>query len=183
MNILVPLAEGFEEIEAVTIIDILRRAEIGVTTAYIDANPVTGSHGIPVTADRKMSDLRAADFTAVVLPGGMPGSENLKKNAGLISLLKEIHASGGLIGAICAAPIVLGHAGLLEGKKVVCYPGHEHELKGAVITDAPVVVDGAVITAKSAACAIPFALEITGILKGANMKDALKTNLKVYWKL
>ena len=183
MNILVPLAGGFEEIEAVTIIDILRRADIKVITAFLDGNPVTGSHGIPVTADRKLSDLRAEDFGAIILPGGMPGSENLKQSTGVLSLLREIHAAGGLIGAICAAPMVLGHAGLLAGKKAVCYPGYETELKGANVQDSPVVVDGSIITARGAACAIPFALEIVGILGGGNLKDALRTNLQVYWKL
>jgi 4-methyl-5(b-hydroxyethyl)-thiazole monophosphate biosynthesis len=183
MKILVPLAEGFEEIEAVSIIDILRRADITVVTAYLDKNPVTGSHGIPVTADRKISDLKASDFYAMVLPGGMPGSEHLKNDAHIISLLKEIHGAGGLIGAICAAPMVLGHAGLLAGKKATCYPGYESEMTGAVHVDAPVVADGKIITGKGAGCAVPFALEIVGILGGGNLKDALRTNLQVYWKL
>ncbi|HPA73642.1 MAG TPA: DJ-1/PfpI family protein [Spirochaetota bacterium] len=183
MKILVPLAEGFEEIEAITIIDVLRRADIGVVTAFLDKNPVTGSHGIPITADRKISDVRAADFGAMVLPGGMPGSEHLKNSAAVIGLLGEIQAAGGLVGAICAAPMVLGHAGLLAGKKATCFPGMDTELKGAVHVDAPVVVDGRIVTGKGPACAIPFALEIVGILGGGNLKDALRTNLQVYWKM
>lgn len=183
MKILVPLAEGFEEIEAVSIIDILRRADITVVTAYLEKNPVTGSHGIPVTADRKMSDINPADFSAMVLPGGMPGSENLKNSAQIIQALRAVHDGGGLIGAICAAPMALGHAGLLAGKKATCYPGYESEMEGAVHVDAPVVVDGKIITGKGAGCAVPFALEIVGILGGGNLKDALRTNLQVYWKM
>lgn len=117
MNVLVPLAEGFEEIEAVTIIDVLRRADIKVTSAYLQENPVTGSHDIIVIADTGIESVKHNKFDAVVLPGGMPGSENLKKNGTLLQIIKTVSSNGGLVAAICAAPIVLGHAGLLKGKK------------------------------------------------------------------
>ncbi len=181
MKILVPLAEGFEEIEAITIIDILRRADMTVTTSFLDTNPVIGSHGIPVTADRRLSDLTPSDFKAIILPGGIPGSEHLKNSATVLRFLRQINAAGGLIGAICAAPIVLGHSGLLEGKKAVCYPGCENGLTGAQHIDAPVVRDGNIITARGAGCAIDFTLEIVDSLLGSELKNTLRKNLQVYW--
>lgn len=183
MKVLVPLAEGFEEIEAISIIDVLRRAEIDVTTAYLEKNPVKGSHNISVLADKPINDCNANQFDAMILPGGMPGSENLKQNAQVIELLKAIHSKGKLVGAICAAPMVLGHAGILKNKKATCYPGFENQLIGATLVDKPVVVDEKVITGRGAGCAIPFALEIVGILKGESLKNTLKNNLQVYWNL
>ncbi len=182
MNILVPLAEGFEEIEAVTIIDVLRRADIKVTTAYIDKNPVTGSHDIPVTADIEIKTINESEISGIVLPGGMPGSDNLKKNNKVIELVKKINLNGGLTGAICAAPIVLGHAGLLHGKKATCYPGFEEHLKGAIIVKkGPVVTDGNIITARGPGCAMAFALEIIASVNGEDQMTRLKNSMQVYW--
>lgn len=183
MKVLVPLAEGFEEIEAVSIIDVLRRAGIEVVTAHLEKNPVEGSHGICINAERPLFECTADAFDAMFLPGGMPGSENLKKSDVIISLLRGLHAQGKLVGAICAAPIVLGHAGILQGKKATCYPGFENELAGAVVLNQPVVADANVVTGKGAGCAIPFALEIVGLLKGKSAKDTIKNNLQVYWNL
>lgn len=183
MKILVPLAEGFEEIEAVSIIDILRRAEIKVISAYFTANPVKGSHNISISADMPLAECAIEDFDAMVLPGGMPGSENLKNSAKILSMLNSLHDEGKLVGALCAAPMVLGHAGILRGKKATCYPGFEHELAGADVLDRPVVTDANVVTGKGAGCAIPFALEIVGILKGEAAKNTLKNNLQVYWSM
>jgi 4-methyl-5(b-hydroxyethyl)-thiazole monophosphate biosynthesis len=183
MKILVPLAEGFEEIEAVSIIDVLRRANIGVVSAHLGKNPVTGSHGIPVTADTDIAGVKDDDFTGIVLPGGMPGSTNLKESDSVINLVSALHGRGSLVGAICAAPIALGLAGILKGKKATCFPGYETELTGARVLAWPVVIDGNIITAKGAGCAIPFALEIVGILKDRNMKDSLKNTMQVYWEL
>lgn len=181
MKILVPLAQGFEEIEAVTIIDVLRRADLDVTTAHVGGNPVCGSHNIKVTADTNISAIKADDFGCIVLPGGMPGSTNLKNSSAVISLLKNIYSGGGYIAAICAAPIVLGHAGLLHGKKATCYPGNESQLTGATIVNEPVVIDGKIITGKGPGCAIPFALELVGILKNHDKKIKLKNAMQVYW--
>jgi 4-methyl-5(b-hydroxyethyl)-thiazole monophosphate biosynthesis len=181
MKVIVPIAEGFEEIEAITIVDILRRADIDVTTATLSKNPVKGSHGIPVKADRIIKELNMVDFNCIVLPGGMPGSENLKMNDTVLSYIKHIYSKGGYIAAICAAPIVLGQAGVLYGKNVTCFPGYEGELIDANYIEKPVVVDGSVITGRGAGCAIPFALEIVGTIRGNDIREEIKNNLQVYW--
>jgi len=181
MKIIVPFAEGLEEIEAVTIVDVLRRAELNVTTAAVGLNPVTGSHGISITADTLFSQCSADDFTCIVLPGGMPGSEHLRKNSEVISMLHHIHKQDGYIAALCAAPIVLGEAGLLEGKKATCYPGFEKYLRNADCTNSPVAVDGKIITGRGPGCAIPFALKLVEIFKGSKISEELKGAMQVYW--
>lgn len=181
MKILVPFAEGFEEIEAVTIVDVLRRAELNVTTAAVGPNPVTGSHGISITADTLFSRCSADDFNCIVLPGGMPGSEHLRESGEVISMIRRINEQDGYIAALCAAPIVLGEAGLLEGRKTACYPGFEKHLGNADYTDAPVAVDGKIITGRGPGCAIPFALKLVEILKGSDISEKLKGAMQVYW--
>ncbi len=181
MKIVVPLAEGFEEIEAVSIIDVLRRANLDVTTAYIDKNPVKGSHNIEITADTAMDKLEPVDFNCIVLPGGMPGSEHLKNSDTVNTFVKHIYSKGGYVAAICAAPIVLGHAGILYDKKATSFPGNEDQLEGATIVDEPVVVDGTVITGKGPGCAIPFALELVSIFAGEEIRNSLKNAMQVYW--
>jgi protein deglycase len=181
MKIIVPLAEGFEEIEAVTIIDVLRRAGCDVTSAYVGKNPVRGAHGIAVTADADIQVLKESDFGCIVLPGGMPGSENLKKSGKVVSFIQYLLAKGGYTCAICAAPMVLGHAGALRGRKATCFPGFEPHMTGAVPTGNPVEVDGRVITGKGPGCAIPFALEIARELAGEGKKAELAEAMQVYW--
>ena len=181
MKVIVPFAEGFEEIEAVTIVDVLRRADIDVTTAYIDKNPVTGSHNIPVMADKSLSELTPAEFNCIILPGGMPGSINLNNSDTVLSFIENINSKGGYTAAICAAPMVLGNAGLLQGKDATCYPGFEGEMNGANPKDKPVVVDGSVVTGRGAGCAIPFSLELVGLLKGKETMMDIKDRLQVYW--
>ncbi len=183
MKALVPLAEGFEEIEAVSIIDVLRRADIEVVIAYLEKKSVKGSHNICITADMPLSKCTADEFDAIILPGGMPGSENLKQSKAVGDFIRSLHVRGRLVGAICAAPMVLGHAGILKGKNATCYPGFEKELVGAIISDKPVIADKNIVTGKGAGCAIPFALEIIGILKGEEIKNTIKNNLQVYWNL
>jgi len=181
MKVLVLLADGFEEIEAVTIIDVLRRAQITVHTAYTGTNPVTGAHGITVSSERNIDEISFSEYGCIILPGGMPGSENLKQDDRVISLVKMIHENCGYVAAICAAPIVLGRAGLLRGKKVTCYPGFEGELAGAEVIDEPAVQDGPIITGKGPGCAIPFALKLVEILSGPETAQGLKENMQVYW--
>ncbi len=181
MKIIVPFAEGLEEIEAVTIVDVLRRAELNVTTAALGPNPVTGSHGISITADTLFSHCSADDFDCIVLPGGMPGSGHLKESSEVLSMLRHIHEQGGYIAAICAAPMVLGEAGLLEGKKATCYPGFEKYLKNADCTNTPVAVDGKIITGRGPGCAIPFALKLVEIFKGSKISEELRGAMQVYW--
>lgn len=179
MKIIVPLAEGFEEIEAVSIIDTLRRGGLEVITASLHDRVVTGSHGIPVTADKILET--DEKFDGIVLPGGMPGSANLKKDPRIIKLIQEIGKSGGITAAICAAPIVLAEAGILEGKKYTCYPGYENEITGGVHKSEAVIADGKVITGKGAACAIPFALTIVEIIKGKDAAVKLKEQMMAFW--
>jgi protein deglycase len=181
MNILVPLADGFEEIEAVTIIDMLRRAGAAVTSAYLKKNPVTGSHGITITADKSIDDIRSSDFDCIVLPGGMPGSGNLKEDPRVIGMVQEFAAGGKLTAALCAAPMVLGHAGVLKGKRATCFPGYEDQMTGALPVADPVVRDGKIITGRGPGCAVPFTLEVTAALFGKETAAKLKENMQVYW--
>jgi len=181
MNVIVPLAQGFEEIEAVTIIDVLRRAEINVTTVYLKNNPVKGSHDISVTADKNIDDIEASDFKYIILPGGMPGSKNLKEDDRVINLIREIYSRGDYAGAICAAPIVLDRAGVISDKKVTCYPGYENEIVISEYIPEPVVTDERIVTGRGAGCAIPFALELVKMIKGETTAGKLKNALQVYW--
>lgn len=181
MNVLVPLADGFEEIEAVTIIDVLRRAGVQVTSLYLKKNQVTGSHGITLAADKNIDDIRASDYDCIVLPGGMPGSSNLKEDPRVISLVKEVYQAGKVTAALCAAPMVLGHAGVLNGKRATCFPGFEDHMTGATALPDPVVKDGSIITGKGPGCALPFALELVAALAGREKADSLKENMQVYW--
>ena len=181
MKTLIPLAEGFEEIEAISIIDILRRANIQVCTVHLSNNPVNGAHNIPVIADSCINDINSADYGCGILRGGMPGSKHLKESDIVIDMLKDINSRKGIIAAICAAPMALGRAGLLQGKNATCYPGCESDMTGAKTSKNPVVKDGNIITGKGPACAIPFALEIVAALKGENIKNSLKQALQVYW--
>lgn len=182
MRVLVPLAEGFEEIEAITIIDILRRASIDVTTIHPGKqNPVTGSHNIPVKADKHLKEIDIVDYNILVLPGGMPGSENLKNDDKIISFIKHIYSRGGYIAALCAAPIALERAEIIFGKKITCFPGFEKHIRDIDYTGEPVSVDGKIITGKGPGCAIPFTLEIVRILKGDDAMTELKETMQVYW--
>jgi 4-methyl-5(b-hydroxyethyl)-thiazole monophosphate biosynthesis len=181
MKILVPLAPGFEEIEAVTIIDVFRRAGLDVVSACLQENPVTGSHGIAIHADTSLMAVDSASLGAVVLPGGMPGSKNLKDSPEILSLVRELHGRGAIVAALCAAPIVLGHAGILKGKKATCYPGFEGQLAGAEYIPGPFIVDGAIITGRGPGCAIPFALKIVEAIKGGRHFESLRDDMQVYW--
>lgn len=164
------LADGFEEVEALATVDVLRRCGIEVQTVSInETRGVAGAHGINVTADCKMEDvdLSIADF--LILPGGLPGATNLRDCEALQEVLKQHAAKGGNLAAICAAPMVLGGLGLLEGKEATCYPGFEKYMIGAKPGSLPVVQDGNVITGKGPAFAFAFGLKIAEAIKG---KDA-----------
>lgn len=160
-RICVHLAEGFEEIEAIAVIDILRRGGLEVITVSInDEKTVTGAHNIQVVADEIISDINYNIIDMIVLPGGMPGTLNLGSNETLCKQIKKF-STGRLIAAICAAPSVLGNLGVLNGKDATCYPGFESKLIGAnIITDKNVVVSDNIITAKGPRAADEFAFEI-----------------------
>ncbi len=167
MRILLFLAEGFEEIEAVAPIDVFRRAGIDVTTVSVsDKLTVTGAHGIGVNADVifEKADL-SGDFL-IYLPGGMPGTTNLDNHTGLKKLIEKQAAKGATIAAICAAPSILGKMGLLKEKEAICYPGFESFLTDAKISSSTIVKSGNILTAKGPGVAIPFALKIVEELKG-----------------
>jgi len=166
-RILVPLAEGFEEIEAVTIVDVLRRAGLDVTVAGIRPGSVTGSHGIAVTPDAHLGDLDLSLFTMIVLPGGMPGSRNLVQDERVLSLVRRLHGLGKRTAAICAAPIVLHAAGVLEGVPITAHPSVRGQLAGADLRTEPRVVrSGPVTTSQGAGTAMEFALALVADLCG-----------------
>lgn len=154
------LADGFEETEAVTLIDVLRRARVDVVTAGIRARRVTGSHAIPIEADATLADVAHETFDAVVLPGGMPGATHLRDDAGVRALVTAQHAAGRWVAAICAAPIVLGAAGLLRGKRATCYPGFESQLEGATVSTEPVVTDCRIMTSRGVGTALEMSLAL-----------------------
>lgn len=167
-RVLVPLPEGFEEIEAVTVVDLLRRAGVEVRTASLAGRQVTGSHGIRIEADITIDAVDAADYDMIVLPGGMPGADHLKNDARVVSLLQRFASAGRYTAAICAAPGVLAHAGLLEGRTATSFPGflRPDSAPGLQLTDAPVVVDGTVITSRGPGTAIEFSLALIELLVG-----------------
>ncbi len=159
------LAEGFEEIEALCVVDFLRRVGISVNTVSVSGEKtVTGSHGIPVVTDCMISEVDEASATAFVLPGGLPGADNLQADATLKNMLLSADKAKKVIGAICAAPKVLGAFGLLQGKRATCYPGFEAELLGAQAEVSPVVCDGHIITSRGVATAPAFAFALAEAL-------------------
>lgn len=169
------LAEGFEEVEALTPVDFMRRADIEVTTVGVGGEYITGAHGITVKADVCDSDVSAndADIEMVVLPGGMPGTLNLQASAKVNEFIDRAYDKGAFIGAICAAPSILGEKGLLKGKMAVCYPGFEDKLLGATVFQAGVICDGNIITANAAGAAVDFAAQLIAALKGESAADAV----------
>lgn len=173
------LAEGFEEIEALTPVDVLRRAGLEVKTAAVGGGGlvVAGSHGIPTTADIAAEDalgLREG-IEMVILPGGMPGAKNLDEDGTVDAVLRRAWEDGAILAAICAAPMVLGHRGYLSGKRATCYPGFESELAGAEYTAGRVETDGRVVTACGMGAATEFAIELVRILKGGSAAEELRS--------
>lgn len=177
------LAEGFEEVEALTAVDILRRAGIPVKTVSITSSlQVTGAHGISVTSDLLYDNTLFADAAWLILPGGMPGATNLHDFAPLCGLLKaQKESEHGRIAAICASPaVVLGQEGLLKGEKVTCYPGFESMLKGAEVVDAPVVVSGKFVLGNGPANAMVWALAIVKEALGFEEAEKVASGLLLH---
>ena len=168
---LVLLADGFEEIEAVTIIDVLRRADVEVTVVGVGDGPARGSHGIPIVPERHMDQMRIEGYDALLLPGGMPGSAHLKDDKRVLALLKRFNNDGKLVGAICAAPIALEAAGVIEGRRATSFPGLE--LPSARYVEERVVVDGNLVTSRGAGTAMEFALVLVERLVGAEQAQKL----------
>ena len=173
MKIAVLLADGFEEVEALTPIDLLRRANLEVDLIGIEKETVTGAHGIRINVDTVASCADISIYDSVILPGGMPGTLNLDNASITDELLNSVISKGGRIAAICAAPLILGKRGLLEGKEAICYPGFESELLGARISEKSVVTDGLITTAKGMGVALEFAKELVKLFCGEDTKNKL----------
>lgn len=170
------LAEGMEEIEALTVVDICRRAKIDIQTVSITEKPwVTGSHGIKVETDMVFSEVDFDAVDMIVLPGGMPGTVNLENCEPLMQKVDEFYEMGKYIAAICAAPSIFGHRGMLEGRKACCYPSFEEQLAGAQVSRNPVEDSAHVITSRGMGTAIDFALRIVTCVNGQQCADAIKT--------
>ncbi len=179
-RVLVPLAEGFEEIEAITVIDVLRRAGVEVTVAGTVSGPIRGSHGVPVTADKLLQEVDPAGFDMIVLPGGSKGVEHLKEHPKVLPLLGEFSAKGKYIGAICAAPSLLAAAGLICGKQVTSHPSVKQQVaQTALYTEERVQVDGKVITSRGPGTAMEFALQLVETLAGPEKVSQLKQAMLV----
>ena len=172
------LAEGFEEMEALAPIDLLRRVGVEVTTVGVGGKLIKGAHGVGFTADSDGEGLDFSDVDCVVLPGGMPGTTNLDASPMVEICLMKAAEKNALIAAISAAPSVLGHKGLLKGKKATCFPGFEEDLLGALHTGAPVEKDGNIITARGAGVALDFALALVAELKSETAAKELRESLQ-----
>ena len=169
------LAEGFEEMEAIAPIDLLRRAGCDVHVVAVgESLVVKGAHGIAVTADLSERDVTTDTLQAVVLPGGMPGTLNLEASQTVQTMIGYAYDNDLVLGAICAAPSVFGHRGFLNGKRAVCYPGFEKDLHGAVVEHESVVTDGNIITAKGAGVAHDFGLALVAALVSKEKADELR---------
>lgn len=178
-TVLVPVADGTEELEAVAIIDILRRAGAAVTVASVSGNrQITASRGVVIVADALIEECADQDYDLVVLPGGIPGAEHLRDSATLTGMLKRQRAREGLYGAICASPaVVLEHHGLLEGRRATCHPGFANGLTDKTRVDEPVVADANCITSRGAGTAVVFALSLVERIFGKQSREDVAASL------
>ncbi len=178
-KVLVPLAQGCEELEAVTICDLLDRAGIEVVTAGLDEEPVKASHGITLVPDMTLEDALKEDYDMVVLPGGLPGADNLDNDERLAAFLKKMAGAGKFVGAICAAPVVLARNGLLDGKKATAYPGFigPDTFPTVQHTGGVVERDGNVITSRGPGTALDFALALIEMLTDRKTRDEVEAQL------
>ena len=167
------LAEGFEEVEALAPLDLIRRAGLEIKTVGVGSKVIVGSHGIPVTADITADELSDNTPDMIILPGGMPGTKNLDASEIVHKAIADAVKNDAYLCAICAAPMILGKLGLVRGKNAVCYPGFEEYLDGATVPDKKVVRDGKIITAKGMGAAIEFGLAIVSSLKDEKTAEAL----------
>jgi 4-methyl-5(b-hydroxyethyl)-thiazole monophosphate biosynthesis len=176
-KVLVPLADGCEELEAVTIIDLLRRAGVEVVTAGLKPGIVKASRGVQLVPDVTLDVALQDDYDMVVLPGGMPGASHLKDDARILDLLKKMAAAGKYTAAICAAPRVLAEAGVLEGKRATSYPGSLDAIPGISLSDKAVEHDGKVLTSRGPGTAMDFALALVEALTGAEKRQQVEAAL------
>lgn len=178
-KVLLFLADGFEEVEALTVVDYLRRMDIEVNTVSITKDKkVKGAHDIVVIADNLISEINDIDaYDGVVIPGGMPGATNLRDNGKVIDIVKSVNEKKRLVAAICAGPMVLERAGIIKGRKVTSYPGFEDELKDGRYIEENVVKDENIITARGPVLAVDFAIEIVRYLLGEEKVVELKKDI------
>jgi 4-methyl-5(b-hydroxyethyl)-thiazole monophosphate biosynthesis len=171
------LAEGFEETEALTVVDLLRRASIEITTVSVTGiSMVKGSHAISVLADALFEEIDFSQAEFLILPGGMPGSLHLAEHKGLNNLLQNHNKKNKYIGAICAAPTVLGKLNMLHDREAICYPGFEKDLLGANISDKTLIQDSNIITAKGPGYAVDFGLYLVQLIKGKDKANEVARN-------
>ena len=177
-KVTVLLADGFEEIEALTVVDLLRRAKVYVDIVSItDDYTVRGAHGIPVQTEDLITEIDFKESDMIVLPGGMPGTTNLKEDENVRKAVQEAYDDGRYVAAICAAPTILADMGLLKGKKATCYPGFEDKLIEAEVCTDRVVRDGNITTSRGLGTAIPFALELISQLYGKEKAEEIKKSV------
>jgi len=176
-KVLVPLADGCEELEAVTIIDLLRRAGIEVVSAGLNPGVVKASRGVQLVPDLTLDSALQDEYDMVVLPGGMAGAAHLKSDPRILRLLKDMAAAGKYTAAICAAPMVLAEAGVLEGRQATSYPGFLDALPGVTVSAAAVVQDGKVLTSRGPGTAMDFALALIETLAGADKRQQVEAAL------
>lgn len=179
-KIAVHMADGFEEIEAISIIDVLRRADLDVIVTSVTGKlEVTGAHQLKILADKLFEQVNYDEVIMIVLPGGMPGASNLDAHEGLKAQIVKFNNENKPLAAICAAPLVYGNLGIMEGKQAVCYPGFEKYLKGAQMLNSPVAESGNVITGRGPGAAIQFALKLVEKLVSADKAELLASQMLV----
>ena len=179
VKILVPLAEGFEELEAITIIDLLRRAGFTVTSAGLEPGPVTASRGCVIVPDTTLDQVMQEQYDMIVLPGGLPGANRLRQNPAVQTLLRAQHQRGADLAAICAAPRALQASGILKGRSITCYPGALDDLdhNQITITGNAVEIDGNLVTSRGPGTAMDFALTLIERLGGKQLRDKISDQL------
>ena len=167
-------AEGYEEIEALTVVDVCRRCGLEIDMVSVtEETMVRSSHGVTVRMDKTYSQLNFAEVDMLVLPGGMPGTRNLEAHEGLMSQVDAFYRDGKYIAAICAAPSIFGHRGILKGRRACCFPGFEGHLEGAEVTEGPVEISDHVVTSRGMGTAVNFALAIAGIFCGRDKAEEM----------
>lgn len=167
-------AEGYEEIEALTVVDICRRCGLEIDMVSVtEENTVKSSHNVTVQTDKTFSQADFGEYDMLILPGGMPGTGNLEKHTGLMAQVDAFYESGKYIAAICAAPSIFGHKGILRGRRACCFPGFEGHLEGAAVTAGPVEISDNVVTSRGMGTAVDFALAIAGIFCGQDKAEEM----------
>jgi len=177
-SVLIPLAPGCEELEAVTIIDLLRRAAMNVRVVGLNQTEITASRGVRLIADYRLDDIIEHPFDLMVMPGGMPGAQHLANDERILQLARRIYAEGGFVAAICAAPKVLWKAGLLKGRKATSFPGHLPEDNPAfTYLEDPIVTDGRIVTSRGPGTAMDFTLHLIALLLGQEKRIEVESLL------